>query len=211
MKNTLFNFNWLILLFGLIIYSPAESIAVNILQERFDKVYVPEITDSKHGLMPLKLGNCSVLTFKNGDISKVELIQISPSEVRYKRCNKTHDILFVINKNEVFSIASPDGEILFKSLERSDEEFMKNSGKKSRKYANASFTLGLIGVITFISIPGAVMSTLAIIFGGVARKKARNHPQKFKGKKLAFAGLILGVISLSMFASFLLQAALTSF
>ncbi len=60
--------------------------------------------------------------------------------------------------------------------------------QETHPFAQWSILLGLIGCVML----GAISAIPAVIFGHVALMKLRSEPEKYTGKKLAIAGLILG-------------------
>jgi hypothetical protein len=62
--------------------------------------------------------------------------------------------------------------------------------------AVASLVLGIVGVLLcFLILPSA----LAVIFGAIGLSQIRHAPERFTGRGLAIAGLVLGIIALSAF------------
>jgi hypothetical protein len=60
-------------------------------------------------------------------------------------------------------------------------------------FAIASLVLGILALITYYG--AFVFGVLAIIFGAIALKRIRNNPGQ-KGRGMAIAGLICGIVAL---------------
>lgn len=74
-----------------------------------------------------------IICFKNGDIVKAEIFEITSSEVKYKKSTNPSGSTYVINKTEILSIQYSNGEIeRFNSVENvaapsaSNQVFMSN-------------------------------------------------------------------------------------
>ena len=132
--------------------------------------------------------SCSRIALKNGDIVEADIIQITPTEVKYKRCGKTSDPEFVVNKDEVFSIQAPDGEIIFRNT---TAQIANQSGRSSATYTGER-------VVEPLSIWAAAASLLigpiGLILGIISLVKIARNPEKYKGSGWAWAGIILGVL-----------------
>ena len=63
--------------------------------------------------------------------------------------------------------------------------------------AVASMVLGIVGIVLFCLY--AIPPLLATIFGGVALKQFKEHPNTFSGRGMAVAGLVLGIIGMALF------------
>jgi hypothetical protein len=59
----------------------------------------------------------------------------------------------------------------------------------------ASLVLGIVGVmLCFLFVP----SVLAVIFGAVALSQIKQQPLIYRGRGLAIAGLVLGLIGVAL-------------
>ncbi len=65
----------------------------------------------------------------------------------------------------------------------------------------ASMVLGIVAVIPCFSvllIPGV----LAIVFGAISLSQSKKNPEKYTGRGMAIAGLVLGLVSLAILLLF---------
>jgi hypothetical protein len=64
-----------------------------------------------------------------------------------------------------------------------DTQNINNSGTETNSFAIASFIFGLLGFIPL----------LGVILGAIALEKIKKNPEKYRGKDMAVAGLILSL------------------
>lgn len=65
---------------------------------------------------------------------------------------------------------------------------------KYNSYAIAGFVLSLLGISKY---SGFLLGTLGIIFSSMALSQIKNNPKISKGRELAIAGLVIGIIALT--------------
>jgi hypothetical protein len=76
-----------------------------------------------------------------------------------------------------------------------EADIQKKDNRKTEKLGLTGFVFSFLGIIPLIGIPFGV---LAIIFGAVSLKKIKRNPEKYKGKGLATASIILGCAMIVM-------------
>jgi hypothetical protein len=70
-------------------------------------------------------------------------------------------------------------------------------GTRTNNFAVASLVLGIVGVLMcFLFVP----SILAVIFGAVGLSQIKQQPFVYRGRGLATAGLVLGLIGVALIA-----------
>ena len=150
-------------------------------------------TTSSYGLMSAKkIDDCAQIVLKSGDIIQANIIQITPTEIKYKRCGKPNDPEISISKKEVLSIKASDGDIIYRNSNKSANNDVDDSEKKFSGLAIAGFVLSLFW--WFYGI-GAV---LGLIFCAIALAKINRNPEKYRGKGLAIAGLVISLVALGL-------------
>jgi len=147
---------------------------------------------------------CDKITLKNGDESFVKIYEISPTEIKYKRCDMLDGPLYVVKKSDVFMIKYSNGtKELFntESTSSSNEDTQPRSKykgpQKTHPMAIAAFVLGILGIWPLTGLA----SIFAVLCANSAIKKIRQSPDRFKGNELAMAGKIMGKIVLGIIAA----------
>jgi len=144
---------------------------------------------------------CANIVFQNGDIIEVDIIELTSTEIKYRRCGKPNDPEFVADKKEVLSVRATNGQIVF----RNTEQNVRSAGKHDKRRIETNAIIALAGSILFFP--------LGIIFGIISLNKISKHPEKYKGKGLAVAGIVIGGIHLLylLLVLFLLYSLLFAF
>jgi hypothetical protein len=149
------------------------------------------------GLKYSKSDSCAQIVLKTGDIISANVIQISPIEVKYKRCGKPNDPEIVLPLKKVLKIKDADGGDIWVGGKDTDE----NSGNGEKKLSGlglASMILGIFSAAFGIFGYGLLTGILAVIFGSISLYKIIRNPDKFKGKGMAWAGLICGIVGIGL-------------
>jgi hypothetical protein len=166
-------------------------------------VRLPLLTKSNDSL-------CDIIILKNGDEVKAKVLEISPIEIKYNKCNMSDGPLYVVKKSDVFMIKYANG---LKELIKTEATPTTNSPSnntptnsyngplKTHSYAILAFIFSVLGFITY-----GLLSIFAIIFANMAIKKIKQEPNIYKGEPLAKAGKIMGIIMLTIIAIILIFA-----
>lgn len=143
---------------------------------------------------------CAKIVLKNGDVIEADISEITPVEVKYKRCGKPNDPLIVVYKKDVLSIKASDGETIFRNTDNAKTTVNSNGEPSNHMMAVAALVLGILSLLISVKVPVLVLAAaiLAILFGATALKQIKQNPEKYKGKGIARAGLILGIITTSI-------------
>lgn len=140
---------------------------------------------------------CDNITFLNGNEEEVKLMEIGDDYIKYKRCDNLDGPTFTVSKSKLFMIVYSNGNKEVIEHEETEEkpkyQEQYNSNDKYRSnyssepevngFALASLVLGILG---FIPLAG-------LIFGAIALDKIKKQPEKYKGKGIATAGVILSL------------------
>jgi hypothetical protein len=194
-----------------------QKIGLKILQRKLKKA------------MPILPSDCSKIVMKDGDVIEANIIQINPTEIKYKRCGKPNDPEIVINKKDVLSIKAADGEIIFRNTgnnnvnDNSNNNNSNTNNNRDNNYgtnnnnqnnnnnepklqgsALAGMICGILGVLFLGSIIGLALGIVGLVLSIIGRKKINNDPKNFKGKGMAMAGLICGIVACGLFVIALL-------
>jgi Domain of unknown function (DUF4190) len=168
---------------------------------------------------------CSKIVMKDGDVIEANVLQITPTEIKYKRCGKPNDPEIVVNKKDVLSIKAADGEIIFRNLgNNSPNETTNTPTNRDNNYgtnatqntnsnepklegnALAGMICGILGVLFLGGILSLALGITGLVLSLIGRRKINNDPKRYKGKGMALAGLICGIVACGLFALALLSA-----
>jgi hypothetical protein len=97
-----------------------------------------------------------------------------------------------IFKNNKLKKSDTEAKSLF-SLENTINKQKTNEEKPEPKAHWAAITGMICGILGLIVTP-ILFSTLGIVFGGIGISKIKKNPEKYKGKGMAVAGLVTGII-----------------
>jgi Domain of unknown function (DUF4190) len=141
---------------------------------------------------------CARIVLKSGDTLMVTLLQFNTNEVRYKRCGQPDDPEVRLNKREVQTVIARDGGILYQS--KTPLPKPGTPVDPNLEYSSLTILSLILGILSLFSgilwVLAPIFGISAIIFGSIALKQLRQHPDKYKGKALAKAGIITGIIAL---------------
>jgi len=65
-------------------------------------------------------------------------------------------------------------------------------------FAIASLVLGILSILPGVYVGGLVMGILAIVFSRMAMARIKAQPSRINGQGLATAGLVTGIVGLSL-------------
>ncbi|MBX3165151.1 MAG: DUF4190 domain-containing protein [Bacteroidetes bacterium] len=161
--------------------------------------------------------SCDNIILKNGDIVKGNVTDISDI-IKYKRCDNLNGPSYSVKKGEVFMIQYRNGtkdvfnaqsdEELYAELEKlatspstpsnnqlNNTTLQQTSTniQKTHGLAVASMVLGILALVSWYA--SFLFALLAMIFAGVALSKINTFPKEYKGRGMANAGLICGLIA----------------
>lgn len=135
--------------------------------------------------------DCDVIVMRNGDEINAKVLEVTPTEIKYKKCIEGNSVVYTKLKSDVFQIKYADGSKDFMGNEKGASE-ISDDNKKTHWAAITGMVSGILGVLFsgFFGICGIVFSAIAL--SQISRKK------RFKGKKMAVAGLVLGIIAIGV-------------
>lgn len=169
--------------------------------------------DSQKKQFPIKsIEGCDVISLKNGEEINAKVLEISQTEIKYKRCDNLDGPTFIIPKSNATKIKFSNGttEVINSVTAKAEESDYYNPAPKHdiqpysgetiiNRYALASMIIAILSVLFFPLVP------LPIIFGIIALKQIKRSPEAYTGKWMAIFGIVLGgLIVLAILASLLL-------
>ena len=125
----------------------------------------------------VSLNECDNIILKDGNEISAKVIEITPELIKYKNCSNSGPLIS-IKKSDVFMVKYSDGT----------KQKIKSTGSEEGLKHNGLAITALVCVILGFFIPG--LGLLSIIFGAIGRNK------KYKGRKMALTGMILGLANL---------------
>jgi hypothetical protein len=143
---------------------------------------------------------CDKILLRNGDEISGKVIEIGTQEIKYKKCDNLEGPTISILKSSVFMITYANGtKDVFKeestiTNQSNNNQNIASSNLEAHPLAIGSFILGLLG---FLPLLGAILGVIAL-------DKIKANPEKYKGKGLAIAGIILSVICFVVLITLLL-------
>lgn len=168
---------------------------------------------SQKMLFPIKsIEGCDVIALKNGEEINAKILEISQTEIKYKKCDNLDGPTYIIPKSNATKIKFSNGttEVINSITAKADEsDYYRPASKPEiqpysgeiiiNRYALASMILAVVSIFIFPLVP------LPIIFGIIALKQIKRNPEAYTGKGMAIFGIILGgIIVLALLALFLL-------
>ncbi len=186
----------------------SEKVVFKIFNKKIKK-----IARSKKYQRQTKVNDCAKIVLKTGEVLEVDLIEVSATKVKYKRCDKTDDPEFTVDKKDIFSIQDAAGEVLYTNNNPREENSINDKeetarprvgnekDKQTQGMAPASFIIGILSILLITSAsPFALLfGVIATILGVISKNKIKKNPKRFKGKKLASAGFVMGIITCALF------------
>src|SRR6218665_214442 len=145
----------------------------------------------------LKKDRCDELIFNDGTEAKGKVTEITPTEIKYKKCDMPDGPVYVVRKSDVFMVRYANGEKEIFSAQKNTQPqtattyTSPNVPDKMHPLAIASGIMAGMFMIPFVNI---ITSILAIIFGHIAIARINAKPDVYEpeGKDLAIVGIILG-------------------
>ena len=139
-----------------------------------------------------------LITLKDGEEINVKVVEVSPTVIKYKRCDNLEGPTVVVSLKSVFMIKYLNGtkEIFKKEADNQTgpEAFQQAVEKpiNAKKY-NA---MAIASLSTFILYFTIVLAPVPLVFGLIALHQMKKHPEKYKGKWMAVIGVIPGIAAL---------------
>lgn len=142
--------------------------------------------------------SCDNIIMASGTNVKGKVVEITESEVKYKRCDNLNGPIITTAKHNVHSILYSNGTSeSFVDVKKSSDQSNVTSSKRLD-------VLGLIGMILSVaSIPfwwlisaiiGLVGGVIGIIFGSISIARIQRRPESRKGLGFAIASLVVGLL-----------------
>lgn len=146
---------------------------------------------------------CDQIVLRNGDVIEAKVKEVGVSEVKYKKCDRLDGPDYTISKRDILSIKYSNGEVerfgataapsSAPSSSNSRTTYNPSSdGPRTDPFAIVSLATGAVSFL--LGGGGLLLVAAAIVFGALSLTRIKRQPERFKGRGLALAGLIVGVV-----------------
>lgn len=145
---------------------------------------------------------CDTIFLKNGGILIGKVDEIGQNELKYRKCNNLTGPVISVQRSGVSKIIYSNGTSdLFGPSDTPIQNYSPDPANlyqsiteppKPEGLGIAGFISGALGLFV-ASIPLGIVAT---VFGGVSLSKINRNPMKFRGRGLATASIILGVVDI---------------
>ena len=146
---------------------------------------------------------CDQLVLRNGDVIEAKVKEVGVNEIRYKKCDRPDGPDYTISKRDVLSIKYSNGEIerfttganssSSNNTSYNSPTTPQNDGPRTDPFAIVAIAAG--GLAIFTGIGSLLLGAAAVVFGALSLSRIRKEPNRFKGKGLALAGMIIGIVA----------------
>lgn len=179
-----------------------EEQQLNIFASALPEIIIPRY-QNLHAIDPDSL--CDIIVLKNGDDVKAKVLEISPIEIKYKKCLSPDGPLYIVKKLDVFMIKYANGTKDVIDVEKTNEpdvtkdEIVPDTSytgpKTMHPKAKSALIFAWFGLIPLLGILACIK---AIVDAGDALTDIKKNPNRYTGekkarnaKKLAFAFLLV--------------------
>lgn len=168
------------------------------------QVRKPTILSPFKRLLPRKPAppQCDQIVLRNGDVVEAKVKEVGVNEIRYKKCDRPDGPDYTISKRDVLSIKYTNGEVeRFATGTNSSSANSSynsptspsNDGPRTDPFAIVAISAG--GLAIFTGLGSLLLGAAAVVFGALSIARIRKEPNRFKGKGLATAGMIIGIVA----------------
>ena len=176
------------------------------------KRMMPGLPDHRQAVPP----GCDQIVLRNGDVVEAKVKEVGVNEIRYKKCDRQDGPDYTISKRDVLSIKYSNGEV--ERFNASSTQSNNSSSSGSRQsynsptnsqngprtdpFAIVAIATGAVAVLT--GYGAFLLGAVAIVFGALSLTRIRKEPGRFKGRGLAIAGMVAGLVSAGVILLYLL-------
>ena len=152
---------------------------------------------------------CDQIVLRSGDVIEAKVKEVGVNEIRYKKCDRPDGPDYTISKRDVLSIKYPNGEVERFNSATTNPSYGTSSGNNRSSYQNpasqpsegprtdpfAIVAIAAGGLAIFTGLGSLLLGAAAVVFGALSLSRIRKEPNRFKGKGLAMAGMIIGIVA----------------
>lgn len=167
--------------------------------------------------------SCDVIIFRDGTELLTRIIEVSSSEVRYKRCDNLSGPVYVSRKSDLFQlrysngtkelmkeeVPKPSPQPRYNQPQRNQNENPPQQPNPAANYALYSGVIAMLSLIFGFALPILFVSSILSAINALRSankffKMDRQEPGLYAGRGKSLAGLTLGIITLFFFLLFIL-------
>lgn len=152
---------------------------------------------------------CDQIVLRSGDVIEAKVKEVGVNEIRYKKCDRPDGPDYTISKRDVLSIKYPNGEVERFNSATTNPAYGTSSGSNRQSYQSpasppsdgprtdpfAIVAIAAGGLAIFTGLGSLLLGAAAVVFGALSLSRIRKEPNRFKGKGLAMAGMIIGIVA----------------
>lgn len=163
-------------------------------------------------LVPGKViaATCDQIVLRSGDVVEAKVKEVGVNEIRYKKCDRPDGPDYTISKSEVLSIKYSNGEVeRFNTVSTNSSSSARTTTNSRQSYQSptnrsddgprtdpfAIVAIAAGGLAIFTGLGSLLLGAAAVVFGALSLSRIRKEPNRFKGKGLAMAGMIAGIVA----------------
>lgn len=132
---------------------------------------------------------CDTIVLKSGSVVIGKVAEIGQNEIKYRRCDNLNGPIISISESDVSVIKYPNGTRDFFTSKNTVAFSDSNATKETDVFGIIGLVFSLAGLF-LINFTGLI----GVILGIISLHRIIKHPDKFKGKGIAKASIIVGII-----------------
>ena len=163
---------------------------------------IPVRTDVRRAeeqFINVAVDKCDLIVLQNGTEIKAVIHKVGDSEIIYKICPENKDGKYSIQKSKVFMIRYQNGKNDTINIKKEITENLPDTAARieNKQKQPELDTNALISFLSALLIPFVYFTApVAIIFGFISLSRIRRSDGKLKGRGLAIAGIVLGLLAI---------------
>ena len=141
---------------------------------------------------------CETVVLTDGRRLTVKVLEITQTEVRYRKCNYPDGPVVVINKTDVDRVIYENGaEDIISGYSAPRQGAITQGGTETiSKRLEVLGLLSMIFGILGLFVAGIPLGVTAVILGFISLGKFASRPNEFMGRGFMIAGLIIGFLAI---------------
>jgi hypothetical protein len=147
--------------------------------------------------------SCDKIIFKDGTEVKARILEISPTKIKYKRCDLPNGPDYVVESSLVSTLIYSNGTV--ETIKRPDikQDLQKglNTAYTGKPVANDKATASLITGILMLIIG---LGIIPIVLGNMALSEIDAQPGRYNNRNMAVIGKTLGWVKLIIVGLYIL-------